>query len=391
MSAEHTDSSKFHISILGAGLLGRLSAWRLLEAGHQVTLYEAGAFTPSPAAAHTAAAMISPLTEVVVSEPLIYELGLRSLELWPAWIAELNKVLPQTPPVDYQANGSLVIAHPQDAFELEQFYRDLEGKLGGKQPSQWLGQAQIEELEPQLNHFRAGIYLPDEAYLDNRQLLNNLLQRIEQLGGQCLEQAAIELTDIENGQTDIKADWLLDCRGMGAKLDIQRGAKQGIQKGAKQDIDNDTLPPLRGVRGEVMWVDCPEVSLQRPVRLMHPRYKLYIVPKPQGQFIIGATEIESEDRSPISLQSSMELSSALYTLNPAFAEARIIETDVNLRPAFMDNLPKIARRAVNAPSGAIPLIAMNGLYRHGYLLAPAVLDQALHPILQHSQFETALL
>jgi len=375
MSAEHTDSTRYRISILGAGLLGRLSAWRLLEAGHQVTLYEAGAFTPSPAAAHTAAAMISPLTELVVSERLIYKLGLRSLELWPTWVDKLNSALPQTPSVDYQASGSLVIAHPQDAFELEQFYRDLEGKLGRKQPSQWLGQAQIEKLEPQLNHFRAGIYLPDEAHLDNRQLLNNLLQRIEQLGGQCFEHAAIELTDIENGQADIKADWLLDCRGMGAK----------------QDIENDTLPPLRGVRGEVMWVDCPEVSLQRPVRLMHPRYKLYIVPKPQGQFIIGATEIESEDRSPISLQSSMELSSALYTLNPAFAEARIIETDVNLRPAFMDNLPKIARRALNTPSGAIPLIAMNGLYRHGYLLAPAVLDQALQPILQHSQFETALL
>jgi len=379
MSAGHTATRQPNrISILGAGLLGRLSAWRLLEAGHQVNLYEAGAFAPSAAAAHTAAAMISPLSEVVASEPLVFDLGMRSLELWPSWITELNKALPQAPTINYQANGSLVIAHPQDKFELEQFYRDLEGKLGQEQASQWLDQAQITELEPQLSHFREGLYLPDEAHLDNRQLLDNLLRRIEVLGGQCLEHTAIELTDIESGKTKLQADWILDCRGMGAKQDIKSAVTESPAK-------------LRGVRGEVMWVECPEVQLQRPVRLMHPRYKLYIVPKPNGQFIIGATEIESEDKSPISLQSSMELSSALYTLNPAFSEARIIETDVNLRPAFMDNLPKITERPLNTPDHVIPLISVNGLYRHGYLLAPALLDQALQPILQHSHFKSGLL
>src|SRR5690606_20300415 len=124
-----------------------------------------------------------------------------------------------------------------------------------------------------------------------------------------------------------------------------------------------------GVRGETMYVHTPEVRLQRPVRLMHPRYQLYVVPKPEQRFIIGATQIESEDRSPISLQSSLELASALYTLAPAFAEARIIETGVNLRPAFMDNMPH-----VHAQSG---LISANGLFRHGFLLAPAVVTQVL--------------
>ena len=85
--------------------------------------------------------------------------------------------------------------------------------------------------------------------------------------------------------------------------------------------------------------------------------------------MIGATQIESEDRSPMTLQSSLELSSALYTLSPAFAEARIIEMDTNLRPAFMDNLPK-----VDVQDG---LIIANGLFRHGYLLAPAVVENVL--------------
>lgn len=121
----------------------------------------------------------------------------------------------------------------------------------------------------------------------------------------------------------------------------------------------------------------PEVHLTRPIRLMHPRYKLYIVPKPHNRFIIGATEIESEDRSPISVQSLMELTSALYTLNPAFAEARILELDANLRPAYLNNLPQITCRT-SALGPAV--LTLNGLYRHGYLIAPALVEQALQQL-----------
>ena len=126
---------------------------------------------------------------------------------------------------------------------------------------------------------------------------------------------------------------------------------------------------LRGVRGETLHVETKEIHLQRPVRLMHPRYQLYVVPKPNHRFIIGATQIESEDHSPVTIQSNLELSSALYTLSPAFAEARIIEMDTNLRPAFMNNLPKVT---INEG-----LITANGLFRHGYLLAPAVVENVL--------------
>ena len=111
------------------------------------------------------------------------------------------------------------------------------------------------------------------------------------------------------------------------------------------------------------------MHLTRPVRLLHPRYQLYIVPKPNHEFVVGATQIESEDSSPVSVQSALELNSALYTLNPAFAEARIIEMQSNLRPALNDNRPQIQHEA--------GLIKVNGLYRHGYLLAPVVVQYTL--------------
>ncbi|MDO6805564.1 FAD-dependent oxidoreductase, partial [Wenyingzhuangia sp. 1_MG-2023] len=86
---------------------------------------------------------------------------------------------------------------------------------------------------------------------------------------------------------------------------------------------------VRGVRGEVIWIEAPDVEIQRPVRLLHPKYHLYLVPKEQGRYILGATEIESSDRSPVSVRSALEMLSALYALSPALAEARILELASN--------------------------------------------------------------
>lgn len=342
------------LAIAGAGLMGRLLAWRLALAGHKVTLCDAAAFDRPVSAAHTAAAMISPLSEVVVSERAIYDMGIASLALWPNWLATLNTSV--APAVNFSATGSLVVAHPQDEGELEQFFQDLQAQLGEDNTARWLDRRGIAALEPEISaQFKRGLYLPDEGHLDNRQLLANLLTALRELGVRCLDNTPVEFSPHPRCATlDLATfDWLIDCRGIGAKT---------------------SEPNLRGVRGEVLWVETAEVKLTRPVRLMHPRYKLYIVPKPHQRFIIGATEIESEDRSPMSLQSLLELGSALYTLNPAFAEARILELDANLRPAFWDNLPQITPGILPSGQG---FLQINGLYRHGFLLAPFLAQEAV--------------
>ena len=114
----------------------------------------------------------------------------------------------------------------------------------------------------------------------------------------------------------------------------------------------------------------PEVTLQRPTRLVHPRYPIYIAPKEDHVFIIGATEIESEDLSPPSVRSALELLSAAYAVHPGFAEARIIEVASQCRPTLPDNLPAIRQTAPRQ-------LEINGMYRHGYMVAPAMLDVAL--------------
>lgn len=346
------------IAIAGGGLLGRLLAWRLLRMGQRVHLFEKGSLEQSPSAAHTAAAMISPMSEVVVSERAIYDLGLEALSLWPLWLEELR--LETGFQVHYRAPGSLVVAHAADMAELEQFHRDLDFHLGADNCSVWLDRKALAEREPDLaGQFGQALYLPGEAYLDNRQLLACLLQEIRRLGGQVREHSEVLFTpEAQSGGERLAGyDWIIDCRGADARQDQTQ---------------------LRGVRGEVLWVHTEEVTLRHPVRLMHPRYRLYIVPRPDHRFIIGATEIESEDRSPVSVQSMLELCSALYTLNPAFAEARILELDANLRPAYWHNLPAVETREIGTASGENQrILRINGLYRHGYLLAPPLVQQAL--------------
>ncbi|BFM11150.1 glycine oxidase ThiO [Simiduia litorea] len=352
-----TRTAQPRIAILGAGLLGRLLAWRLLLEGYKVYLIEAAGFTNSRAAAFTAAGMISPLSELATSEKHIYDLGIKSLALWPLWLKTLTAKRAL-----FFAKGSIALAHPQDQIELEQFYRDISYKLRGESfAAEWLNAAQLKALEPLLSHFNRAIYLPNEAHIDNRHLLSRLLTAIKDHGGICIDNCPINMIDDEIcEQSTIRLqqhniansfDYLIDCRGIGAKT---------------------SLNALRGVRGEVLWVETKDVTFQRPIRLMHPRYKLYAVPKPHQQFIIGATEIESEDISAISLQSTLELSSALYTLHPAFAEARVIETDTNLRPAYPNNQPHIIQTNKH--------MSINGLYRHGFLLAPALVAESIQRI-----------
>lgn len=139
------------------------------------------------------------------------------------------------------------------------------------------------------------------------------------------------------------------------------------------------LPGLRGVRGEMLVLETGEIRLSRPVRLLHPRHPLYIVPREAGRFMVGATMIESDDAGPVTARSLMELLNAAYALHPAFGEARLVETGAGIRPAYPDNLPRVSEDGET--------IHVNGLYRHGFLLAPAMAGEVARILLRQRQFE----
>lgn len=333
-------------AVLGAGLMGRLLAHELARTGHAVELYEAGGPEAQGAAARVAAAMLAPLAESAVTEANVVRMGHYALQRWPALLATLDQ------PVFFQQQGTLVLWHRQDAAEARRFRQQLQATvqaLPELPAAQAIDQAAIDALEPGLaSRFAQGLYLPDEGQLDNRQLLDALRHQLEQLGVALHWHSPRAPEDFAMGGPGAPA-WVFDCRGLGAKPHWQG---------------------LRGVRGEVIRLHAPEVRIARPVRLLHPRYPLYIAPKPGDVFVVGATEIESEDLSPVSARSALELLSAAYTVHSGFAEARVLEMATQCRPALSDNLPALR---LLKPG----VLQINGLYRHGFMIAPAVLDAAI--------------
>ena len=317
------------VAIAGAGLMGRLIGWRLAERGADVTLWERSPADAPASAAHAAAAMLAPASEAPDADPAIFSMAKRSLALWPAMLEGLG--------VPYGMNGSLLVAHGPDAPLLDKFHRSLGPHAAAE--ARPLDAAGVAALEPALaGRFERGLFLPNEGWLDNRALLAALAKRC----GAIRHGMAVTPANLE-------ADLVIDCRGAAARL-----------------------PGLRGVRGEVIRLAAAEVSLSRPVRLMHPRYQLYVAPRPGRRYVVGATQIESDATGAVTVRSALELLSAAFALHPGFAEAEVEELSTGLRAAYPDNLPRVVWR-----NGAL---CVNGLYRHGFLVAPAVLAQALAEI-----------
>lgn len=312
------------VSIIGAGIAGAWQALLFAQAGHSVTLHERSDAGMTDATSHWAGGMLAPYCEAEVSEPIISRLGLRSLDIW-------RRELPDTP-----FNGSLVVAHPRERNDFERFARMTEGHRR-------LDAAGLAALEPSLEgRFRDALFFPTEGHVEPRRVLPKLHERIVAAGGTIKFGSDVTAQDLQG------LDGLvIDCRGLSAR---------------------EEQSELRGVKGEMILIETGEVQLARPVRLIHPRWPLYVIPREDNLFMLGATSIEAEDTG-VSVRSALELLGAAYAVHPAFGEARIVEFGSGLRPAYPDNLPRIGVRGSK--------ISVNGLYRHGFLLAPALAELTL--------------
>jgi len=313
------------VTVIGAGVGGLSCALELAERGASVEVLEQGEYLGSAGCSWYAGGMLAPWCEAADSEPQIPNLGAGSIEWW-------SRTLPAT-----QRNGTLVVAHRRDRSELTQFARRT-------QQFEWLDGAAIAQLEPDLaGRFNNALFFRDEGHLDPRDALAALVRRLTELG-----------VPIRFGVRSLaRADRVVDCRGLAAR---------------------DVLTDLRGVRGEMILLRLRELSLSRPVRVLHPRVPVYIVPRGAGLFMVGATMIESDATTRISARSLLELLSAAYALHPAFGEAEVVEMGTGVRPAFPDNLPQIRSHAGT--------VYVNGLYRHGFLIAPALARMTAEVVLK---------
>ncbi len=321
-----------NVAIIGAGVAGLTCACELVDRGASLTIYEKSRALGESACSWYAGGMLAPWCERENAEQAVEDFGQLAL---PWWRAHINCVVNL---------GSLVLSMKRDVSEIRRFARMT-------QNHRLLDGEQISELEPDLSRrFGQGLFYPGEAHLDPRRALAQLANYLADRG-----------VDIQFGNSvfprDCDADRVVDCRGYAAR---------------------DKLSQLRGVKGEMLILKSGELTLSRPVRLLHPRYPIYIVPRAENLFMLGATMIENDDRTRISVLSMLELLSAAYALHPAFGEAEIVETGVDVRPAFDDNMPCLQRDQ--------NILYVNGLFRHGFLLAPAMAVQVANAIIDEQVF-----
>ncbi|WP_027135493.1 FAD-dependent oxidoreductase [Geminicoccus roseus] len=321
------------VAVIGAGVAGLTAALAFARRGCEVRVYERGPSLGATSCSRYAGGMLAPWCERESAEPQVVELGREALAYWP-------KVHPGT-----LQHGSLVLAPRRDERELDRFARRTSRY-------QTLDADGLAELEPDLaGRFGRGLFFADEAHLDPRAALPSLADRLA-------EQGVPIRFGVDALAEPPKADLRVDCRGLAAR---------------------DRLADLRGVKGEMLILRCRDVTLNRPVRLLHPRFPLYIVPRPDNLFMVGATMIESDERSRVTARSMVELLNAAYALHPAFGEAEIVEIGADVRPAFADNLPRVRRDGDN--------LYLNGLFRHGFLLSPALARIATELVLDNQQIQ----
>ncbi|WP_151718402.1 glycine oxidase ThiO [Gemmobacter serpentinus] len=303
------------VRILGAGVMGLAIATELTARGHQVELVDPAPEPGAHSCSWWAGGMLAPWCEGASAPEAVERLGAGALDWW----AQHTGLV--------QRKGTLVVAQTRDQAELARFARR-------SRRHQTLNGGGIAALEPDLQgRFPSALFFEDEGHLAPRAALIELRRRL------CAKGVTVHAAAPET-QAQI-----IDARGLAAR---------------------DSLPDLRGVRGEMLVLRCPDVTLHRPVRLLHPRIPLYIVPRGDGIFMLGATMIESDRRGGVTARSVLELLSAAYALHPAFAEAEVLEMGADARPAFPDNLPRLRRQGAT--------LFVNGLYRHGFLLSPAMAE-----------------
>lgn len=309
------------IELVGAGVAGLTAAVALAERGAQVTVHERASALGGEACSWLAGGMLAPGCEREGSEACVSERGAMALDWWAKRVPGVSRL------------GSLVLAPARDQAELQRFARRTDGH-------RLLDAEGLAALEPALaGRFERALWFADEGHLDPRRALPALVERLQALGGRLQLGAAVD-------PAALPAPTVVDCRGLAAR---------------------EALPALRGVRGEMLLLRSRELRLRRPVRLLHPRIPMYVVPRADGLLMLGATSIESEHAGPVSVRSALELLNAAYVLHPALAEAEIVEFGVGVRPAFADNLPRVQRQG--------RVVHFNGLYRHGFLLAPWYAEQ----------------
>jgi glycine oxidase len=352
-----TEQHRYDAVFVGGGVIGLCCAWRAAQRGARVAVLERA--EPPAGATNVAAGMLAPVGELTFGEPELLQLTLASAALYPEFVAELEAAGGES--TSYTRQGALHVALDHDEAAQLRRIHDLQRSLGLE--ADWLAPRQCRELEPGLTpSFNGGVFAAGEAAIDPRRLALALAAALIAAGGELMtgREVVAGLFDGERlagvrtaGGEELRADCVV--------------LANGAWSGATEWLPEHARPPVRPVRGDVLELRGRD-GAPAPAERILAAERVYLVPRPDGRLIVGATVEERGFDTAVSAGGVLELLREAYRLLPDVAEMELVGSLAGLRPGTPDNLPLIG------PGAIAGLVLATGHFRNGILLAPLTGD-----------------
>jgi glycine oxidase len=347
------------VVVVGGGLVGLAIAWRAANRGLRVTVADP---EPGRAASYAAAGMLAPVTEAHYNEEPLLRLNLRSSDSYPSFVAAVEEA--SGLPAGYRRCGTLAVAFDTDDLAVLDELYDFHGSLG--LASERLTGRECRRLEPLLAPgARGGLHVTGDHQVDNRRLFRALLTAADR-AGVVVRRERVERVLVEHDRAS-------GVRLAGGAV-IRAGQvvlAAGPWTAQLPGLPPGTVPPVRPVKGQILRLRVPPAYapfLTRTVRGLVRGSSLYLVPRADGELVVGATQEELGYDTQVTAGGVYELLRDAHALVPAITELPLVETLAGLRPGSPDNAPIIG------PSGLPGLVLATGHHRNGVLLTPVTAD-----------------
>jgi glycine oxidase len=357
-----SDDKSFDAVFVGGGVIGLACAWRAAQRGAEVLVLER-AERPHAGATGVAAGMLAPVGELTFGEPELLQLALESARLWARFAAELEEA--SGVETGYARCGALHVALDRDEAAQLRRRHDLQRQLALE--AEWLGPRACRQLEPGLTpSFHGGVLAPGEGSVDPRALTLALIAALAARGAEVRARrevvagiwegerlAGVRYEGGEEGGGEVRAEHVVLCNG--------------AWSGATPWLPEPARPPVRPVKGEVLELRT-RPGHEPPASRIVASERVYLVPRPDGRLIVGATQEEQGFDTAITAGGTLELLREAYRVLPEIAEMELFGATAGLRPGTPDNLPRVGPGAVEG------LVLATGHFRNGILLAPLTAD-----------------
>ncbi|MFF3658053.1 glycine oxidase ThiO [Streptomyces olivochromogenes] len=361
--APSSDARASDVLVIGGGIIGLVTAWRAAQRGFTVTVVDP---EPGGGAARVAAGMLAAVTELHYGEQTLLGLNLASARRYPDFAAELTEASGQD--LGYRRCGTLAVAlDADDRAHLRELHA-LQHRSGLE--SEWLSGRECRRLEPMLAPgVRGGLRVDGDHQIDPRRLAKALVTACERAGVEFHRTWAERLTVVRD-----RAAGVVTTGGeqlAAGQVVLAAGSLSGKLPGVPADV----LPPVRPVKGQVLRLTVPKryaPFLNRTVRAVVRGSQVYLVPRENGELVVGATSEELGWDTTVTAGGVYELLRDAHELVPGITELPLTETRAGLRPGSPDNAPLLGPTALDG------LLLATGHYRNGVLLTPVTGDAMAH-------------